>query len=240
MRVALVSDVHANLPALEAILDALKPFDALWHLGDVVGYGPHPNEVVERLAAEGAIGVRGNHDAAAVGTIGTEWFNDDAREAVEWTAERLDPVARAWLLRLPETLRVGDFTLVHGSLRDPTWEYVVSAASARASLGLLETPYGLIGHSHLPVAFREEGERLVGILAEGPQELPLDERHLLLNPGGVGQPRDGDPRASGAILDTETGVVQWHRVTYPVEETQAAMREAGLPRRLAERLSYGL
>jgi len=240
VRVALISDVHANLPALEAVLEALGTCDALWHMGDVVGYGPHPVEVVERLAAAGAVGVRGNHDAAAVGAIDTEWFNEDARRAIEWTAGRLEPATRHWLEALPETLRLGDFTLVHGSLRDPTWEYVVSASSARESLARLETPYGLIGHSHLPCAFRDDGDRVITLVAEDSTEIGLDERRLLFNPGGVGQPRDGDPRAAGAILDTEAATVRWFRVPYPIEQTQAAMREVGLPRRLIERLSYGL
>src|SRR5919106_6249841 len=134
MRIAVLSDVHGNLPALEAVLVALKPYDAIWQLGDIVGYGPQPDEVVARLAAENAQGVRGNHDSAALGDLSTEAFNDDARRAVEWTAARIEPQTRSWLAALPQRSQMDGFTLVHGSPRDATWEYVISAAAAAANL----------------------------------------------------------------------------------------------------------
>lgn len=239
MRIALLSDVHANLPALDAVLAALRPFDAVWQLGDVVGYGPHPVEVIDRLAGVGAIGVSGNHDAAAVGRIDTEWFNDDARTAVEWAAGRLTPTARRWLEGLPETRVEGDFTLAHGSPRDPTWEYVFSTSTAAENLRILASPYCVVGHTHVPAAFRATDERVESLAVSNAAELALDERRVIVNPGGVGQPRDGDPRACGAILDTGTRTVTWQRVAYPVAETQAAMRAAGLPPRLIERLAHG-
>src|SRR5688500_7198076 len=124
MRIAVLSDVHGNLLALEAVLEALKPYDAVWQLGDVVGYGPQPDEVVARLAAENATGVRGNHDSAAIGELDTNSFNDDARAAVEWTAARIKPETKRWLAALPLRNVEAPFTLVHGSPRDPTWEYV--------------------------------------------------------------------------------------------------------------------
>jgi len=240
VRIAVLSDIHGNLPALEAVLQALAPFDAVWHLGDVVGYGPQPNEVIARLAREDAIGVCGNHEAAALGRIDTAWFNEDARAAIEWTAARLEPAARDWLAALPERRQEGDFTLVHGSPRDPTWEYLASVPVARASFAALTTPHAFVGHTHDPRVFREE-DGLVETLGPGDgSELELDHRRVLLNPGSVGQPRDGDPRAAAMTFDTERRLVAWQRVSYPIAATQALMRQAGLPRRLVDRLDYGL
>jgi diadenosine tetraphosphatase ApaH/serine/threonine PP2A family protein phosphatase len=232
--------VHSNLPALDAVLRAAAPYDALWHLGDIVGYGPQPNEVVARLAAEGAVGVRGNHDAAAIGQLSAEAFNDDARTAIEWTAGRLDAASRAWLAGLPERHQFDDFTLVHGSPRDPTWEYVFSASTARGNLSAFGTFHCLLGHTHVPLCFRLEGRRIETLL---PDERPLEldrRRRTLLNPGSVGQPRDGDPRASALVLDTERATVEWLRVEYDIAAVQRLMRAAALPRRLARRLDFGL
>jgi predicted phosphodiesterase len=240
MRVALISDVHGNLAALEAILAALAPFDAVWHLGDVVGYGPHPVEVVARLEAEGATGVRGNHDAAALGEIGTEWFNDAARIAVEWSAKQLTEPAARWLASNPHTRVQGDFTLVHGSPRDPLWEYVYSTSLAAANLDAYATPYCLLGHTHVPLTFIQAGGRMETLLPDDGTVLELGGRRAIVNPGGVGQPRDGDARASGALLDTAAGTVTWRRAPYPIAATQAAMRTAGLPQRLIDRLELGL
>jgi diadenosine tetraphosphatase ApaH/serine/threonine PP2A family protein phosphatase len=239
MRIAVLSDIHANLPALDAVLAALGPVDAVWQLGDVVGYGPHPDEVVVRLRELGAVGVRGNHDAAALGALDVEWFNPDGRRAIEWTARRISPETRAWLAGLPERAELGEMTLVHGSPRNPTWEYVTTASDARANLAAFATPYCLYGHTHLPAAWREDDGRVEPLGPSHGSVLPLDGRRLLLNPGSVGQPRDGDPRASAAILDTEARRVTWHRVAYPIATTQAAMRAAALPPRLVARLGHG-
>jgi predicted phosphodiesterase len=240
VRVAVLSDIHANLPALEAVLAALTPFDAIWHLGDTVGYGPQPNEVVELLDRRGAIGVRGNHEAAATGQIDAEWFNEDARVAIEWTARVLTPASRAILLALPERRSEGDFTLVHGSPRDPTWEYISSTDVARAGLDALTTPYGLFGHTHDPRVFRAQAAVIETLGPTDQSELQLDERPVLFNPGSVGQPRDGDPRASALVLDLEARRAMWHRVAYDIRAVQARMREVGLPKRLVERLDRGL
>jgi diadenosine tetraphosphatase ApaH/serine/threonine PP2A family protein phosphatase len=239
MRVAILSDIHANLPALDTVLAALGEVDAVWQLGDVVGYGPHPDEVVARLREIGATGVRGNHDVAALGTLGVEWFNPAARRAVEWTARRISPETRAWLEGLPERLELGDMTLVHGSPRDPTWEYVTTAPDAQANLAAFATPYCLHGHTHVPVVWRDDDGHVELVRPSHGSRLTLDERRLLLNPGSVGQPRDGDPRASFLVLDTEAGRVTWHRVDYPIAATQADIRAAGLPGWLADRLADG-
>ena len=239
MRIAVLSDIHSNLPALEAMLAAIGEVDAVWHLGDVVGYGPHPDEVVDRLRELGAVGVRGNHDAAVLGGLEVEWFNPDARRAVEWTERRIEPATRAWLEALPERLVLDEMTLVHGSARSPIEEYVTSTPSARASFALLATPYLLHGHTHVPVAWRHEGDRIEALGPSHGSDLPLDERPLLLNPGSVGQPRDGDPRASALVLDMEARRALWLRARYPVASVQAAIRAAGLPRPLADRLAWG-
>jgi diadenosine tetraphosphatase ApaH/serine/threonine PP2A family protein phosphatase len=239
MRVAVLSDIHANLPALEAVLASLGEVDAVWQLGDVVGYGPHPDEVVARLREIGATGVRGNHDVATLGVLDVEWFNPAARRAVEWTARRISPETRAWLAGLPERAELGEMTLVHGSPRDPTWEYVTTTPEARANLEWFATPYCLHGHTHVPVAWRDDDGHVELLRPSGGSELALDGRRVLLNPGSVGQPRDGDPRASYFVLDTEARRVTWHRVAYAIATTQADIRAAGLPGWLADRLADG-
>jgi diadenosine tetraphosphatase ApaH/serine/threonine PP2A family protein phosphatase len=240
MRIAVLSDIHANLPALEAVLAALGPVDAVWHLGDVVGYGPHPDEVVARLRELGAVGVRGNHDAAALGVLDVEWFNADARRAIEWTAGRIAPATRAWLAELPERREIEGLTLVHGSPRDPTWEYVTTAPGAHANLASFATAHLLCGHTHVPIVFRDNDGRMETLGPTDGSSLTLDGRRVLANPGSVGQPRDGDPRASAAILDTAASTLTWHRVAYPIDEAQAAMRAVALPAWLVARLEHGL
>jgi predicted phosphodiesterase len=244
MRIAVISDVHSNLLALDAVLAQAGAVDAVWHLGDIVGYGPEPDAVVERLAAVGAIGVRGNHDAAACGGTEIEWFNPEARSAMEWTRGVIALSTRAWLATLPERRTLMDFTLVHGSGRDPTWEYVTTPTAARSSLAAMDTTHGINGHTHIPVAFVVAGDR-VGRVGPGPgaDETAISLAaggRILLNPGSVGQPRDGDPRASYLILDTDSGTATWQRVPYDFAAVGQAMRAAGLPARLAERLRHGL
>lgn len=240
MRIAVLSDIHSNLVALDAVLAHAGPVDAVWHLGDVVGYGPDPDGVVARLIEVGAIGVRGNHDAAALGGPEIEWFNPEARAAAEWTRDTIDGTTRAWLSALPERHVADHLTLVHGSPRDPIREYVSTPDVALENLAVLETPYGLNGHTHVPIAFCLAPDDSMRIVAPGDGgTLGLDGQRALINPGSVGQPRDGDPDASYLVLDPETATVTWHRVPYDVAVVQAAIRAAGLPVRLADRLGYG-
>jgi diadenosine tetraphosphatase ApaH/serine/threonine PP2A family protein phosphatase len=239
MRIAVLSDIHSNLVALEAVLAHLGSVDAIWQLGDVVGYGPDPDGVVGRLAELGAVGVRGNHDAAAVGGSEIEWFNPDARAAIEWTRERISSTTRSWLTELPERLLESDYTLVHGSPREPLWEYITSSAVARANLTLITTRFGLHGHTHLPIAWADDDGRILSSEPDDGSTFELTGR-ALLNPGSVGQARDGDPRASYMVIDVDADLVTWHRVPYDIEAVQGAMREVGLPKRLVERLSYGI
>jgi diadenosine tetraphosphatase ApaH/serine/threonine PP2A family protein phosphatase len=240
VRVAVLSDIHANLVALDAVLAAIGPIDAVWQLGDVVGYGPEPDGVVERLAAIGAVGVAGNHDLAALGGPEIDWFNPDAKAAMEWTRGRIGAETRSWLAALPTSRVEGGMTLVHGSPRDPVWEYVTSVPVARANLAVLTTPIGLHGHTHLPMAWADRDGRIEAI-APGPgSAFRLDGHPALLNPGSVGQPRDGDPTASWLEIDTDAGTATWRRVAYDVEAVRSAMLDAGLPGRLADRLRVGL
>ncbi len=240
MRVAVLSDIHANVVALDAVLSAIGSVDAVWQLGDTVGYGPEPDAVVERLQSIGSVGVAGNHDLAALGGHEIDWFNPDAKAAMEWTRARIGEPARAWLASLPTIRREHDMTLVHGSPRDPVWEYITSAPVARANLAVLETPVGLHGHTHVPTAWADRDGRIEAI-APGPGSVfRLDGRPVLLNPGSVGQPRDGDPTACWLEIDTDRSEATWRRVAYDVEAVQAAMLDAGLPTRLADRLAAGL
>jgi predicted phosphodiesterase len=240
MRVAVLSDIHSNLVALDAVLAHAGTVDAVWHLGDVVGYGPDPDGVVARLIEVGAVGVRGNHDAAALGGREIEWFNPEARAAAEWTRDTIDGTTRAWLTALPERHATGRLTLVHGSPRDPIREYVSSADIALENLAVLETEFGLHGHTHVPVAFCLGPDERLRIVAPGPGgSLELEGQRALINPGSVGQPRDGVPDASYLVLDPEAMIVTWQRVPYEIAAVQAAIRAAGLPGRLADRLAYG-
>ncbi len=240
MRVAVLSDIHSNLTALDAVLAAIPSVDEIWQLGDVVGYGPEPDAVVARLRELGALGVRGNHDAAAVGGPEIEYFNVDARIAMEWTRARIGDDTRAWLGALPERLEREEFTLVHGSPRDPIWEYVTSTPVARAGMAAMTTPGGLHGHTHLPIAYIEEDGRLETMSPGSGSQLSFEGRRVLLNPGSVGQPRDGIPTASWMLLDTDAGTATWRRTSYDVASVQDAMVAAGLPERLVARLAYGL
>jgi diadenosine tetraphosphatase ApaH/serine/threonine PP2A family protein phosphatase len=240
MRIAVLSDIHSSLVALDAVLEHAGQVDAVWHLGDIVGYGPEPDAVVERLTSIGAIGVRGNHDAAAAGGNEIEYFNPEARSAMEWTRRKIGESTRAWLGRLPQRHVEGDFTLVHGSPRDPTWEYVTSERVARANMAVLATTHGLHGHTHVPITFVEVGGSVHGREPGDGDTLLFEGRRVFLNPGSVGQPRDGDPRASYLVLDPEAGTATWHRVAYDIDAVASAMRAAGLPARLAERLYHGV
>ncbi|MBI1886304.1 MAG: metallophosphoesterase family protein [Chloroflexi bacterium] len=246
MRITIVSDVHSNLAALEAVLrhaGEAGALDGVWCLGDIVGYGPQPRQVLARLADVGARAVGGNHDFAAVGKISTDDFNPDAATAAEWTARQLGPDERARVESLPEVIEDDTFTMVHGTLRSPVWEYLYSYEAAAAHLERQKSPFGLVGHTHVPMLVVEGQEFPNGCemyyLEDGRSfELPA-ERRLVVNPGGVGQPRDGDPRASYAVYDGEAAMITLHRVEYDIAATQRLMEEAGLPRWLIDRLAIG-
>ena len=240
MRVAVLSDIHANAAALDAVLEALDPVDQVWVLGDTVGYGPDPDAVVAALAGRETRAVAGNHDAAVIGRLDRDVFNAMARSAVEWTARSASPDSLAWLERLPERHVEGDFTLVHGSPREPMWEYLFSVPAARRSFAAYDTPYCLVGHTHHQRVFREDDGHIEVLSPSHGSRLILDERRCILNPGSVGQPRDGDPRACAMIIDVDERTVEWRRIDYDITRTQRALRALPLPDGLAERLELGV
>ena len=239
MRLAVLSDIHSNLAALEAVRRDLPAVDEVWVLGDIVGYGPQPNEVIAALQEMGARSVLGNHDGAAIGTVDVGWFNPDAARAIAWTAEVADENARAYLAALPEVRTEGELTAVHGSPRDPMWEYITGSAVASANLPAFPTRVCLHGHTHVPVVFRADDGQAGIVPATPDSPISIRAGRSLVNPGSVGQPRDGNPAASYLVLDTDADELQFRRVAYDISTTQKLMHEAGLPPRLAERLSYG-
>jgi predicted phosphodiesterase len=242
MRVAVVSDIHSNLHALEAALaaiDAEAP-DELWCLGDLVGYGPRPNECCSTIAQRADVCLAGNHDLAVRGTIDLEEFGGEAAIAARWTRDVLDPQAQELLDRLEPEGAAHGVALYHGSARDPIWEYVLTDEGASATLELAGSPLVLVGHSHVALRVVESGGELSGGIAAAGTELELDGVRAVLNPGSVGQPRDGDPRTAYLLLDLDAPRASFRRIEYDVERTQREMRDAGLPELLAARLELGL
>ncbi len=243
MRALILSDIHANLEALEAVLadaDQRGGFDAVWSLGDLVGYGPDPNACVQRLQDYQLLAVAGNHDHAAIGKMETDLFNHEAAAAARWTAEQLAPDQVAFLTTLPEVAFSEPFTLVHGSLRAPVWEYLLDHDSALGTLNLMQTQFCLVGHSHIPFLCKEDqGEPEFEDFSED-QVIRLDDRRWIINPGGVGQPRDRNPKPSYGIYDQAEHSVERHRVSYDIKATQRKMMDAGLPKYLIDRLDHGV
>jgi diadenosine tetraphosphatase ApaH/serine/threonine PP2A family protein phosphatase len=242
VRIAVISDIHGNWHALEAVLADLdhESVDEAWCLGDIVGYGPQPNRCVEGVRGRAALCLIGNHDLAALGKIGIDDFSHDAAASARWTADELDDDARAFLESLePKGERPG-VELFHASPRDPVSEYILSESVVRDALDRTTAELVLVGHTHIPVAllFSDSGS-LAGGLARGGSEIELAGGRFLLNPGSVGQPRDGDPRAAYLLLDFDARTAHYRRVPYDIEATQAEIRESGLPEALAERLAEG-
>jgi diadenosine tetraphosphatase ApaH/serine/threonine PP2A family protein phosphatase len=246
MRALIISDIHANLTALETVLkDAEKVNDgkieAVWCLGDLVGYGPDPNECVERIANLPNLQcIIGNHDAAAIGSIEVDAFNPEARKTVLWTQERLTSLNKDYLRSLPERVSLEFITLVHGSPFRPIWEYLLDTRTATISFEFFESPYCFVGHTHLPVVYYLPDDRTTAqlIVPEHISQMTLAPRSIL-NPGSVGQPRDRDPRAAYAILNLADFTWEWHRVDYDIHAVQERMRKENLPERHISRLSAG-
>lgn len=240
MKYAVISDIHGNREALEAVLEEIRRREAerCLCLGDLVGYNADPVWCLDKVRQMGIPTVRGNHDAAAADPRQLENFTELARQAMEWTIPRLEPEAVAFLGSLPLVRTEDEITIFHSSLKDPAgWRYIFTPDEARPSLRMLETPIGFFGHSHRPAFFRLRG-RKVSVLPGGEARLETGDR-LLVNPGSVGQPRDRDPRAAFAVYDRDRGSVEIVRVRYPAEETRKKIREAALPDRLAVRLAGG-
>jgi diadenosine tetraphosphatase ApaH/serine/threonine PP2A family protein phosphatase len=244
MRIVIISDIHSNLVALEAVLAAAGTYDALWCLGDTIGYGPRPNECVEHMRQHAAVAISGNHDLACLAKIDLRDFNPDARKANIWNGEQLTPENRAWLETLPAATPIDNrFTLAHGSPREPVWEYLLMPDQALANFELFNQQVCFIGHSHVQLGFSLHAgfDRVERFLPDSGHTLRLAANtRYLINPGSVGQPRDQDPRAAYAILDTDADTIRFNRVDYNIEKTQRQMVEAGLPPALIRRLEFGM
>jgi diadenosine tetraphosphatase ApaH/serine/threonine PP2A family protein phosphatase len=242
MRIALLSDVHGNLPAFEAVVADVDSasVEEIWCLGDLVGYGADPTGCVELARSRCDLCLAGNHDLVVTGEIDIADFSSSAAAAARWTREHIDAGALEFLSSLRPEQDGRPIGLYHASPRDPVWEYVLSSRQADECMKVMEARVGAIGHSHVALWFRRVGEGEVeGAPAEGGLEHDLSEGEWLLNPGAVGQPRDGDPRAAWLLLDTEAWSAEWRRVEYPIDQAASAIEEAGLPMVLAQRLYTG-
>ena len=241
MQVAVLSDIHANRHALEAVLDDVRRTGAreLWCLGDVVGYGADPNDCVALVREHVDVCIAGNHDLAVTGELPLDDFSAGAALAAGWTQDVIAPHHLEYLRTLRPQLLMPDADLYHGSPRDPVWEYVVGVLLAELCLDRLETRIGLIGHSHIALSFgREDGAPATGSARRG-DTVDISSGAWLLNPGSVGQPRDGDPRAAWLLLDLTNGTASWRRTEYDIAGAADAIRAARLPDSLADRLGYG-
>jgi predicted phosphodiesterase len=249
MRALVLSDIHGNLEALNAVLEAAAPYDALWNLGDVVGYGASPNAVVDRMRTIATQSVRGNHDKVASGIESAETFNVSAREAIEWTREQLTAESAAWLKALPQgptKVSNADVSLAHGS---PVHEdiYILNIRDAWQPLQVMQQQVTFFGHTHIQGGFGWQDGHWFTVspsYARGSGAVQWamsmeDNRRYLLNPGSVGQPRDMDCRAAFAIYDSDAKTVTFHRVPYDIELSQGRILLAGLPEKLAKRLRMG-
>jgi predicted phosphodiesterase len=241
-KVLVISDIHANITALEAVLADAGKVNEVWCLGDIVGYGSDPNECIERIQALPKLTVMmGNHDYAAIGDMALEAFNADAKKALLWQRERLTDANMAFLRTFSQEPKVcGNVTLVHGSPRDPIWEYIMNTLVARVNLDFYETLWCLVGHSHFQAIFQyhtETDEMSIEVPSQGDRYEMKDR--AILNPGSVGQPRDRDPRAAYAILQPKARIWEPHRVEYDIKSVQKRILDAGLPPRHAERLAGG-
>jgi len=241
MQVAIVSDIHGNRQAFEAVLDDIDAEDVAerWCLGDLVGYGADPDACVELALARCDLVLAGNHDLAVTGALSVEEFSPGAAAAAKWTQKNIEARNLEALRALPPQSLDREVGLFHASPRDPIWEYVLSTLQAELCLDAQEHRVCLVGHSHVALAFTRRGEGVAGSACPDGSRADLTVGEWILNPGSVGQPRDGDPRAAWLLLDLETWTATWRRVDYDIPGAQAAIRAAGLPEALADRLEYG-
>ncbi|MFC1540703.1 metallophosphoesterase family protein [Candidatus Margulisiibacteriota bacterium] len=241
MLYGIISDIHSNLEALNVVLDKLKHAEKVVCLGDIVGYGPNPNECVEKVRSLNIPAVAGNHDKAVTGEHEVKWFNQNARQAVTWTQMTIFQENLDYLKGLPLMLTEDGFQFVHGSLRSPLDEYVAGIAEALPTFEKMTQPLCFVGHSHVPmfIAQKRDGNYDGRALLDGDEVLIDDYAKVIINVGGVGQPRDGDPRASYGTYDPKTRIFTLHRVEYNIEQVQAKMKQVDLPEPLISRLSQG-
>jgi predicted phosphodiesterase len=242
MRILVISDIHANRTALEAVLADAGEVDATWCLGDLVGYGPDPEQCVEIIRAiPNLLCVRGNHDVALIDNSSLVMFNAEARRSLTWTRSQLSQRTLDYLEALPEILVAeGDFSLVHGSPHDPVWEYVLNTITARLNFRTFKTPWCLVGHSHLQLLFElDQRKDLVDLIIPPPGTPYILSNRAILNPGSVGQPRDRNPQAAYAIFLPESLTWEPRRAAYDIPSVQDRIRKAGLPEKHAARLTEG-
>jgi predicted phosphodiesterase len=241
MRILIVSDIHANLNALEAVLSDAGDFDSCWCLGDLVGYGPDPNECIARMRQiPELVCLLGNHDAAALNQIDIASFNPEARRALLWTQKILSQENAEYLKGRPERVDLDSVTLAHGSPRHPVWEYLLDTRTATLNFDFFQTPFCFVGHSHVPAIYKKRDDQALAelFLPEEPGCIEMVPR-AIFNPGSVGQPRDRDPRASYAIYDDGENTWDYRRVAYDITEVQGRMQQVDLPERHIQRLSAG-
>ena len=241
MNYLVISDIHANFTALKAVLSDAKDYDAVWVLGDIVGYGPDPNECIEKVKSlPNLVCILGNHDAAVIDKIQEITFNPTARQVIYWTRSVINDENLRYLKNLPERKIINEVTLVHGSPREPVWEYLLDVHSATENFNYFDTPYCFIGHSHLPTLFTLEDEQTQARLTVPKNNRLVElQPRVIINPGSVGQPRDRDPRAAYAIFSLINKTVEFRRVEYDIQDVQRRMRQANLPHRQIERLIDG-
>jgi len=239
MRILIISDIHANFTALETVLDDAGKVDAVWCLGDVVGYGPDPNECIARLQQiPNLVCLQGNHDAAVVGDLPLDGFNYEARLSVGWQQETVTAASRKFLVSLEPKTVVNDVTLAHASPRQPIFEYLLDTYSASENFGFFNTEFCFVGHTHVPSIFVHDHDGVNLVVPEPNTQVELRGR-CIANPGSVGQPRDRDPRSAYVIFDDQAGTWDFRRVEYDVASVQERMQAAQLPERHILRLAYG-
>ena len=241
MKSLMISDIHANLSALEAVFEDVEKVDSYWCLGDLVGYGPDPNECIDLIKElPNLVCLMGNHDAATSGIIDDITFNPMARQAIRWTNDTITPENLEYIQGLPEAAVNGDVTFAHGSPREPVWEYLLDTRNATENFGYFKTAYCMIGHTHLPTMYKlKKGDNQAKLVIPENGDVVELEPRAIINPGSVGQPRDRDPRAAYAVFDTEKLTVEFHRVPYDIQSVQERMRKADLPHRHIQRLADG-
>jgi diadenosine tetraphosphatase ApaH/serine/threonine PP2A family protein phosphatase len=241
MRILVISDIHSNLTALEAVLTSAGQVDGVWCLGDLVGYGPDPDACITRVRElPNNLCIMGNHDAAVSGLRNIERFNDEAEQAILITRAMVSAESVEYLNSLPEIIETESAILAHGSPRNPIWEYILDPLSARMAIAFIQKDLGFVGHTHLPVCFTldEKNDKMTKKLLKADEVIHIRHR-MILNPGSVGQPRDHDPRASYGIYDTVEKTWQIHRVEYDIQSVQQRIIAAGLPEKHAQRLTEG-
>lgn len=244
MKIGILADIHSNLEAFEAVLSELEKqeIEKIWHLGDIVGYGPNPNECIELIRKREIISLAGNHDLAIIGKISTLDFNPYAAAAVKLNAQELSEENKKFLENLPLTSKPEkDIILTHGSIRDPVWEYLLEIYQAEENFVLFKEKILFVGHSHLPIIFEKRENKIYQFRFPPDKAFLKFERdsRYIINPGSVGQPRDQNPKASFVIFDDENWILQYRRLVYPYQKTQEKMKKKGFPQFLIERLPLG-